>query len=62
MERSATKQVRFGRPCERCKAYFVTEDPNSYMCQWCQKSESGIVFDTEYDSGMPSISGGEERE
>ena len=61
MEGSATKQVRIGRPCIRCKAYFVTEDQNTYMCQWCQKTERGLVFDAEYDSRMRRFPfGGEE--
>jgi hypothetical protein len=62
MERSATKQVRFGRPCTKCRANFVTEDPNSYTCSWCQKSEGGMVLDAGYDSRMRRVPGGEGNE
>jgi hypothetical protein len=36
---SAKRYGRFGRSCRVCKLYFLTNDPNTYICPWCQKGE-----------------------
>jgi rRNA maturation endonuclease Nob1 len=41
MERIVTKQMKFGRSCAKCKAYFVTNDQEARLCPWCEKVESG---------------------
>jgi len=39
----------FGRSCRVCKLYFLTSDPNSYTCPWCQKGERQVnLADFEY--------------
>jgi hypothetical protein len=27
-----------------CKLYFLTSDPNAYVCPWCQKGEKKVVL------------------
>ena len=35
-----------------CKLYFLTSDPNTYTCPWCQKAERGAsITEAEYASG-----------
>jgi len=41
MERTVTKQINYGRACNRCKSYFVTNDRDEYVCPWCRKVEDG---------------------
>jgi hypothetical protein len=49
---SAKRSGRFGRSCRECKAYFVTSDPNAYLCPWCQKVEKKVAFvANDYGSG-----------
>ena len=43
----------------KCRSYFVTEDPNSYTCYWCQKSGAGTAVDFSYDSRYEGLAGGE---
>ena len=31
----------YGMSCERCKAYFVTDDRRQRKCPWCQKVIAG---------------------
>ena len=40
---SAKRSGRFGRSCRECKLYFVTSDPNAYLCPWCQKGEKKVA-------------------
>jgi len=37
LEMKGAKQIRYGRSCNRCKTYFVTNDPGCYICPWCAK-------------------------
>lgn len=41
---TAKRSGRFGRSCRICKLYFLTSDPNAYVCQWCQKGEKEVVL------------------
>jgi hypothetical protein len=41
MEGALAKQVRYGRSCQKCKAYFVTDREELHLCPWCEKIESG---------------------
>jgi Zn finger protein HypA/HybF involved in hydrogenase expression len=53
MEGVATKQVRYGKSCNRCRTYFISERQNEYTCPWCQRIEAGAgqldVYETEDD-------------
>ncbi len=49
MERALAKQVRFGRSCPRCKAYFVADQEDARLCPWCEKVESGHLQAEAYD-------------
>jgi len=49
---TAKRYGRFGRSCRVCKLYFLTSDPNEYVCPWCQKAEKGVnPLDAGYESG-----------
>jgi len=37
---TAKKPGRYGRSCRVCKLYFITSDPNTYTCPWCNKGET----------------------
>ncbi|HUH82910.1 MAG TPA: hypothetical protein VLX33_03400 [Nitrososphaerales archaeon] len=41
MEGAFAKQVRYGRRCQNCKAYFVTEAEEARLCPWCEKIQAG---------------------
>jgi hypothetical protein len=35
---------RFGRSCRVCKLYFLTSDPNAYICPWCNKGKEEVAL------------------
>lgn len=35
--------MRFGRSCQKCKAYFVTDREDARLCPWCEKIEAGYL-------------------
>ena len=49
--------MKFGRPCTRCKSYFVTDDPQSFVCFWCQKTGPSMAFDPGFDPSLLNLSG-----
>ena len=49
MEGALAKQVRYGRSCQKCKAYFVTDRDEVHLCPWCLKIESGQSLSEAYD-------------
>ena len=50
MERAVAKQIKFGRSCPKCKAYFVTEQKDARLCPWCERVESGSVQEETYET------------
>ena len=49
MERSVAKQMNYGRACNRCKSYFVTNNREEYVCPWCRKVEDGAKIAELYE-------------
>jgi rRNA maturation endonuclease Nob1 len=49
MEGIITKQVRFGRSCQKCKAYFVTDKKDARVCPWCERIELGHLQSELYE-------------
>ena len=49
MEGALAKQVRYGRSCKKCQAYFVTEKEGANLCPWCEKIESGHLQAEAYE-------------
>ena len=41
MEGAFAKQVKYGRSCQKCRSYFVTEQVEARLCPWCEKVENG---------------------
>ena len=42
----------FGRSCKVCKLYFLTSDPDGYICPWCQRAEKEVMLaDFDYRPG-----------
>ena len=49
---TSKRSKTFGRSCRVCKFYFLTSDPNTYTCPWCQKGEKGeSLAEIDYGSG-----------
>jgi rRNA maturation endonuclease Nob1 len=41
MASTIAKQVKYGKACLRCRAYFVTTEAEDRICPWCQRIEVG---------------------
>jgi RNA polymerase subunit RPABC4/transcription elongation factor Spt4 len=50
MASTVAKQVRYGKSCLRCKAYFVTTDAEQRICPWCQRIEVGTGIEESYET------------
>ena len=57
MEGAFAKQVRYGRSCQKCKAYFVTDREGDRLCPWCERVQAGhspaemYEFESQTDRG-----------
>lgn len=50
MASAVVKQVRYGKACLRCKAYFVTANADDRICPWCQRIEVGARIEESYET------------